>query len=308
MKESKNISQETDHSSQFDVLILPSEYFFTERVNVPNDLSSSELPEFAELSIEGIAPFPLDQLRWGFVPSADGKSVIIYAAHYERLKRAGFTDLESYNWVLPDLTVFDNTDILDIKEIIQQEETKLWHADIRPKSFKSVERRVRNVTTWVTRIICYAALFTLFLITLEVLLQVSKTWLGTRQAKIDSQRAEVRRIEDKHSLMNKLEQVAQNELRPIIILEAANQIRIDLKNSGIEYDEVVIEGLNRLTIEGKASTINELNEYTKALRNSGNFQLVENPKSITRSGKTTFTATLDYIRTIPSKNIGGVLK
>lgn len=108
--------------------------------------------------------------------------------------------------------------------------------------------------------------------------------------------------------MNKLEQVAQNELRPIAILEVANQIRIDLKSSGIEYDEVVIEGLNRLTIEGKASTINELNEYTKALRASGNFQLVENPKSITRSGKTTFTATLDYLHTIPPKGNGGASK
>lgn len=306
MKESKNISQEADHSPQSDVLILPSEYFFTERVNVPKDVSSSELPDFAELSIEGIAPFPLDQLRWGFVPSVDGKSALIYAAHNERLKRAGFTDLESYKWVLPDLKAFDDTETLDIKEITQKEETKLWEADIRPKSYKIVERKSRNLTTWITRILYYAALFTLFLITIEGLLLVSKTWLGTRQAKIDSQRAEVLRIEDKHSLMNKLEQVAQNELRPITILEVANQIRIDLKNSGIEYDEVVIEGLNRLTIEGKASTINELNEYTKALRASGNFQLAEDPKSITRSGKTTFTATLDYLHTTPSKSIGGV--
>ena len=306
MKESKNISQEADHSPQSDVLILPSEYFFTERVNVPKDVSSSELPDFAELSIEGIAPFPLDQLRWGFVPSVDGKSALIYAAHNERLKRAGFTDLESYKWVLPDLKAFDDTETLDIKEITQKEETKLWEADIRPKSYKIVERKARNITAWITRIISYAALFTLFLITIEGLLLISKTWLGTRQTKIDSQRVEVRRIEDKHSLMNKLEQVAQNELRPIAILEAANQIRIDLKSSGIEYDEVVIEGLNRLTIEGKASTINELNEYTKALRASGNFQLVEDPKSITRSGKTTFTATLDYLHTTPSKSIGGV--
>ena len=95
--------------------------------------------------------------------------------------------------------------------------------------------------------------------------------------------------------MEKLEQVAQNELRPIEILDAANQIRISLGSRGIEYDEVIIEGSNRLAIEGKANSINELNEYTQALSNSGNFQLVESPKSITRSGKTTFTATLDYL-------------
>ena len=94
--------------------------------------------------------------------------------------------------------------------------------------------------------------------------------------------------------MNKLDQVAQNELRPIAMLTAANDIRIALGKTGIEYDETIIESSNRLTIEGKAKTINELNLYTKSLRESGKFLLVGDPKYITRDSKTSFTVSLDY--------------
>ena len=140
----------------------------------------------------------------------------------------------------------------------------------------------------------YAAIFTIILIVLEGLLFAGEFWLGTRTAKIDEQATAVRRVEDKQSLLNKLDQVAQNELRPIAMLTAANDVRTALGKTGIEYDETIIESNNRLTIEGKANTINELNFYTNSLLQSGKFQLVADPKYITRDSKTTFTVTLDY--------------
>ena len=78
------------------------------------------------------------------------------------------------------------------------------------------------------------------------------------------------------------------------MLTAANEIRIALGKTGIEYDETIIARSNRLTIEGKANTINELNVYTKSLSQSGKFQLVGEPKYITRDSKTSFTVTIDY--------------
>ncbi|TVP76926.1 MAG: hypothetical protein EA353_11375, partial [Puniceicoccaceae bacterium] len=177
---------------------------------------------------------------------------------------------------------------------LSPEETALWRADVRPALFKTTERSVRRTTALITRLIRYAAVFTLLLILLEGLLWVGQLWLGTHQAKIDSQTTAVRRVEDMQSLTNMLEQVSQNELRPIAILEAANRIRIDLGTTGIEYDQTVIQGTNRITIEGKANTINELNAYVDALQNSGTFQLVGSPRQITRAGRTTFSVTLDY--------------
>jgi hypothetical protein len=350
-----------------DVLVLPAEYFFIEKVEVPTALAPAELADFAELSMEAVSPFPLDQLRWGFLTDPDGQHLLIYAALKERLKLAGHAELETYTWVLPDFTTLQGARFTRDTEVVlegehyttnfllpsgeaspenirslpegsdtprstgqsihlkllavelseesiptfkfetigespadglwsplEPDEASLWNADIRPSSFKTVERSARRTTSLVTRIMGYAAIFAIVLVVFEGLLLAGEFWLGTRTAKIDEQATPVRRIEDKQSLLNKLDQVAQNELRPIAMLTAANEVRTALGKTGIEYDETIIESNNRLTIEGKANTINELNFYTKSLRQSGKFQLVGEPKYITRDSKTTFTVTLDY--------------
>ena len=350
-----------------DVLVLPAEYFFIEKVEVPTALAPAELADFAELSMEAVSPFPLDQLRWGFLIAPDGQHLLIYAALKERLKLAGHTELETYTWVLPDFTTLQGARFTRDTEVVlegehyttsfllpsgeaspenirslpagsdtphskgqsihlklltvklseqsiptfkfetigespadglwsplEPDEASLWNADIRPSSFKTVERSARRTTSLVTRIMGYAAIFAIVLIVFEGLLFLGDFWLGTRTAKIDEQATPVRRIEDKQSLLNKLDQVAQNELRPIAMLTAADEVRTALGTTGIEYDETIIDSSNRLTIEGKANTINELNLYTKSLRQSGKFQLAEDPKYITRDSKTTFTVTLDY--------------
>lgn len=354
-----------------DVFVLPAEFFFVERIEIPSALEAGELDDFAELSMEGLAPFPLEQLNWGFLCDLPNQTLILYAALKDRLKRAGYETLEDYTWVLPDfacllgarfaepvhvvlhtpghsthlrfpqgqqlplvvevtdtsgakpdLPVNDESAHLELRLVqpkidekarptfhfetvgdapveghwspLSPDEESLWRADIRPASFKNAERSARRTTALITQLLRYAALFALILVFLEGLLWVGQFWLGTQQSKIDSQAAAVRRVEDKQSLTNKLEQVAQNELRPIAILEAANQIRLNLGKTGIVYDETIIEGTNRITIEGTANTINELNDYTDSLNDSGTFTLVGSPRQRTRGGETTFTVTLDY--------------
>lgn len=365
MSDPKKIEPESENPPTPDVRIVPAEYFFTELVEVPSALESGELDDFAELSMENLAPFPLDQLYWGYLVDPEQAHILIYAALRDRLHHAGYTELEAHVWALPDFATLQGarfaepTTILltsedgitrlecpageglpqtvqtvsetsedaadasmrlklitpEIEESgqavfafetigefsaeghwspLKPDEKTLWRADIRPSEFKATERNVRRTTAWVTKLLGYAALFAVLLVVMEWLLLIGQFWQSSRQATIDAQSAEVRRIEDKQSLMNKLEQVAQNELRPIGILEAANKIRIELGTTGIEYDEVVIEGINRITIEGKANTINELNAYTDSLRQSGAFELIGEPKQLMRSGKTTFSVTLDY--------------
>lgn len=350
-----------------DVLVLPAEYFFIEKVEVPTALAPAELTDFAELSMEAVSPFPLDQLRWGFLIAPDSQHLLIYAALKERLKLAGHTELETYTWVLPDFTTLQGARFTRDTEVVlegehyttsfllpsgeaspenirslpagsdtpcstgqsihlkllavelseqsiptfkfetigespadgawsplEPDEASLWNADIRTSSFKDVERSARRTTSLVTRVMGYAAIFAIVLVVLEGLLFAGGFWLKTRTARIDEQATPVRRIEDKQSLLNKLDQVAQNELRPIAMLTAANEVRTALGTTGIEYDETIIDSSNRLTIEGKANTINELNLYTESLRQSGKFQLAEDPKYFTRDSQTTFTVTLDY--------------
>ena len=388
MKDSPPTSPPTETAKAEQVLVLPGHLFFIESIEIPDALDATEIADFAELSLESIAPFPIEQLNWGYLYHQAAASLLLYATHRDRLKNTGYSDLHAYAWVLPDFAtlagacfpddtqvVLQNSDYLTLlnfdkgsripkavhsaplaegdtetalkalqaaapqlpasaqtlqirpapielseqgiptfqyeaadtstKELdcgawqaLSPTEKQLWQVDVRSLDFKSSERNARRTSALLGRITGWAAFFALLLIGAELLLLASQAWLGTLDRQIESQRTTVLTIEDKQTLMNKLEQVAQNELRPVAILEAANTIRVNLK-LGIEYDSTVIDSENRITIEGKASSINALNRYTESLRQSGQFELVTQPESITRAGKTTFTITLAYIHTEP---------
>lgn len=383
MKDSTPTSPPNESAPAEQVLVLPGHLFFIETIDVPVDLETSEIPDFIELSLESIAPFPVEQLNWGYLYNEDATSVLVYATHRDRLKNAGYTELQSYAWVLPDfatltgacfpdetLVALESANNLSLllfekgtsipqtvlagpiadgdvdqahKELkasapnlpktattlririgeievseqglptfnqrsaddsrsdleygswttLTQTDTQLWQSDVRSADFKEAERGARRLGALLLRITGWAAIFALVLIGAECLLFASQAWLGTLEKQIESQRTAVLTIEDKQALMIKLEQVTQNELRPIEMLEAANNIRLKLK-LGIEYDNAVIEGENHITIEGKATSINAFNQYTESLKQSGQFELTTDPESLTRGGKTTFTVSLAY--------------
>ena len=388
MKDTTPTSTPTESAPAEQVLVLPGHLFFIESIDVPIELEASEIADFIELSLESIAPFPVEQLNWGYLYSEDAASILVYATHRDRLKNAGYTDLQSYAWVLPDfatlagacfpdetlvalesannlsLLLFDKgtsipcavlatplsektaeqalkelkasasdlpktastlpirTGAVELSEqglaTFHQEfaddsrsdqeygawttlaptEAQLWQSDVRSADFKETERSARRLGSLLLRITGWAAIFALVLIGAELLLLACQGWLGTLDKQLEGQRTAVLTIEDKQALMIKLEQVSQNELRPISILEAANHIRLEMK-LGIEYDSAVVEGENHITIEGKATSINALNSYTESLKKSGQFEIITAPESITRAGKTTFTVTLGYTHIEP---------
>lgn len=361
-------------------MLLPGHIFFVENLELPPALSDSEIADFAELSIESIAPFPIEHLNWGFYHAPQTQNIIIYAAHRDRITASGYEELEKYAWVLPDFFSLmgarftEETEILlqsehsisllrfnigsgtptaiaaqansdwaiensievlrselggrpneydpilmdlptiEIDEhliptfrhqiaengnsyppygewqVLSPSEDDLWRADIRSGSFKNSERSTRKTGALLSRITAWAGFAIILLIGLELILLTAQIWLGSKENKIAQQAPQVAKIEDRQSLMNKLEQVAQNELRPIAILEALNTIRPD----GIYFTSTSAEDGNRISIDGIANTITEFNNYTESLRKSGLFELIGTPKSITRGGKTTFTVTMDY--------------
>lgn len=362
------------------VLHLPGYLFFVECVDLPPALEGHEVADFAELTVESIAPFPLEQLYWGFLYAVDTTSILIYAAHRDRLKKYGANNIDAYAWVLPDFASLQGAHFPEATEItllseesiailhveggseipsavvaqpnhggnparmieaIREElddsanfprklalrlvdsvinengiptfhyveegtnngvsygkwnelsttEKTLWQADIRSSNFKKTERSTRRTSALLTKITAWAALFALLLVGLEIVLLAGKAWLGTQTDQIAAQKPAIALLEEKQAFMNKVEQVApENELRPIAVLEALNTTR----PAGIYFTSTETEGENRITIDGIASTINDFNRYTGSLKVSGIFELVGDPKQITRSGKTTFTVTLDY--------------
>ena len=170
---------------------------------------------------------------------------------------------------------------------------ELWSADIRPKAFKEKAKRERTQTAFINKTFRYSVYTFAFLLFAEILLFAANLGLNTYAAKIEEQVPSVRRIEDQHSLINKLEQISQNELRPIALLEKANAIRTQI-STNIIYDTVDIANENEVTIKGTVGNVNELNRYVSELSRSKNFQVIEDPKYITRGGKTTFTLRMFY--------------
>lgn len=164
----------------------------------------------------------------------------------------------------------------------------LWSADIRSEAFKDQEQKNRTRLAFVNKSFKLSLYFTAFILLSELLLAGSNLWLNQYASKIETQAPTVRLIEDQHTLINKLDQISKNELRPITLLEQANQIRSKI-SSTIIYDNVDITNENEVTIKGTAGSVNDLNRYVTQLNQSKNFNVIEDPKYITRGGKTTFT-------------------
>ena len=175
-------------------------------------------------------------------------------------------------------------------EVFAPNDHELWRADVRSVEYKKREKSRRSISARITRFFYWASIFAIFIITLECILLGTKSWTSRQESLIAEQSGAVSKIEEQRSLINKLEQMFQNEVRPVAILGALNTVR----PRGIYFTSTTTTIDNNITIEGVAQTINELNNYIETLKGSGQFSLTQDPKSLTRSGKTTFTMTLAY--------------
>ena len=184
------------------------------------------------------------------------------------------------------ITEDESSDVVPTSIILDPQ--LLWSADIRSETFKDQEQKNRSRLAFVNKSLKLSLYFIAFIFLSELLLSGANLWLTQYASKIETQASTVRRIEDQHTLINKLEQISQNELRPIALLEQANQIR-SMISSNIIYDNVDITNENEVTIKGTAGSVNDLNKYVSQLNQSKNFNVIEDPKYITRGGKTTFT-------------------
>lgn len=89
------------------VRFLPSDRFFLRFVPLAADLPATDQ---AALALEGLAPFPAQQLYWGCWTAPDRSSALVYAAHRRRLSAT-----ETENWEQADLAVPDLLPLLGAK-------------------------------------------------------------------------------------------------------------------------------------------------------------------------------------------------
>lgn len=76
-----------DEESEVNIplMFVPGEYFFAERIFVPEEVLEKDLDSFLEIRLEGISPFPLDQLYWGYIYNPPDKILFFYAMYIGRL-------------------------------------------------------------------------------------------------------------------------------------------------------------------------------------------------------------------------------
>ncbi|NDV62503.1 hypothetical protein G0Q06_08580 [Puniceicoccales bacterium CK1056] len=103
---SRWLSQLRDKLPEKRVGLVPADAFFTRKVDLPGELSWEDKRAFIELSLEGNAPFPVEQLAWGFFQSVNSPHAFVYATAKARLKRLGFEDIEQYLQLFPGFISF----------------------------------------------------------------------------------------------------------------------------------------------------------------------------------------------------------
>ncbi len=90
-----------------DILLAPGECFYCQSFELPEAIADEELEAFAELSLEGVSPFPIEHLAWGYLRHPGARRILVYAAHKERLNQLGLGPLESRRQVFPSfITLF----------------------------------------------------------------------------------------------------------------------------------------------------------------------------------------------------------
>ena len=83
------------------VLLVPGEVFYCHSLTLPPAISDGEIDQYVELSLEGLSPFPLDQLFWGFLRDEKSSLVLIYAAYRESIIKLDLDNLDHHYHVLP---------------------------------------------------------------------------------------------------------------------------------------------------------------------------------------------------------------
>ncbi len=92
------MDEEADVAFRF----LPGHYFFCRTLALPEEVNGGEeLFSFAELSLESLSPFPLEQLAWGYLVDEAARLVFLFAACRPRLPAEALEGWEEAQHVFP---------------------------------------------------------------------------------------------------------------------------------------------------------------------------------------------------------------
>ncbi len=83
------------------VRFVPAPLLFIHAEPLPEGMQPSELQGFAEVTMETLAPMPLEQLSWGYLNSERATHLLLFAASRDRLESENLLPENSFFHVLP---------------------------------------------------------------------------------------------------------------------------------------------------------------------------------------------------------------
>jgi hypothetical protein len=86
-----------------EVVVLPDQRFFLRVVDLVNDPEAGPVREQLELALEGLAPFPLAQMWWGYWTQPDCDHALIFATYQKRFSAEETEAWPEAEWVGPRL-------------------------------------------------------------------------------------------------------------------------------------------------------------------------------------------------------------
>lgn len=186
----------------------------------------------------------------------------------------------------------------------RRENALLWQADLRERDFlkQEIKRRKRSAILWYA---CEgAAVAAVLLLLWQIGLSFADKSLASRFALIETQKPLVAAVQQNQSLLMKIEQASGNELQPYRMLGKLNQVRLaDEITKALYFINAQTDGLTGLTVQGKASSIAQVNTYVEALKKSNYFKTVDLTNVQSKYAGADFTLKVEFKPLGPSDRI-----
>jgi hypothetical protein len=163
-------------------------------------------------------------------------------------------------------------------------------ADVRDKEYLAARRagQRRDLLLW--RVFVGAAAGLAVMLLLEGGLWGARQWVGTLQAKLESQAPQVQRIESAQALGTRIEEMTQKQLLPFEMLALINQNR----PASVQFTRTVTTGLYSMDIEAQTPQASDVGQYEAILRTAPELERVETRDLRSRDGVTTFILSVNF--------------
>lgn len=86
-----------------DVVVLPDHRFFVRSVGLTDEAEAGSRREQLELALEGMSPFPVSQMLWGYWSKPGVSRALVYAAYRKRFTAEEIEPWSDAEWVGPQL-------------------------------------------------------------------------------------------------------------------------------------------------------------------------------------------------------------